>query len=92
MVLMQSPTTVLGDNSFTCKPVSSFRSRELQQQDRSRNYFQSLRSVQASRKSRVNMDVELKIWRNLEIFDFGKWKVQPKEWKWLGVCRKYLRS
>ncbi|XP_011050787.1 PREDICTED: ras-related protein Rab-32 isoform X4 [Acromyrmex echinatior] len=32
----------------------------------------------------MNMDVELKIWRNLEIFDISKWKVQPKEWKWLG--------
>lgn len=31
------------------------------------------------------MDVELKIWRNLETLDLGKWKVQPKEWKWLKV-------
>jgi len=32
------------------------------------------------------MDVELKIWRNLETLDLGKWKLQPKEWKWLKVC------
>lgn len=87
IVLVRSPTIVLGDNSPTCKSLNSFRSRELQQQDyrEERNCLQSLRSAQASRKSRVNMDVELKIWRNLETFDFGKWKVQPKEWKWLGV-------
>lgn len=44
-----------------------------------------LNYLYVDRSSKLDMDVELNIWRNLEALDFGKWKVQPKEWKWQRV-------
>lgn len=31
------------------------------------------------------MELEGKFWRNLGVFNFAKWKIRPKGWRWFGV-------
>lgn len=38
------------------------------------------------------MEMDVKFWQTIKSYDFGRWKINPKSWKWFMVCYLFLKN